>query len=434
MIVPQADDDIEMLTNSDLVLHIGRDKFDVGDSVARRSCEGDGRIDRIVEVERGAWAECAVETHVARFLVTIFDTEQQLVIQRTGFDIPDEVGLPDQVFTLGRVRIGIERYRVRSGHRTIGVHIDVEFVIIAIEQGAGEFEVVGQLAIEAQLCDMRLQRGAVYARNAEEQPVITAHRCVGLARRSGDGGHAAVGHAIIICIFVREAELPILAEVNGKIRVPGIAFAINKAAVAFHFLIGCVDPYGRLVAQRGVEIGRKVPAAKAGDAGAGRAKAFVGHRGFLHAVNDAAAAAAAEDQRIGAFEDLDTLHIIKPAIILHVVAHAIEEEVCGGVLPAQRDLVTIALPLPHGGAGHIAQHFAEAVLRLIVKLFAGDDMDSLRNVKNRSVGLGGGDDILCHIATARTRHDDRAAFLALITRQLDIFTGIYRRCQHGSQA
>ena len=434
MIVPQADDDIEMLTNSDLVLHIGREEFDVGDSVARRRREGDGRIDRIVEVERGAWAECAVETHVARFLVTIFDAEQQLVIQRTGFDIPDEVGLPDQVFTLGRVRIGIERYRVRSGHRTIGVHIDVEFVIIAIEQGAGEFEVVGQLAIEAQLCDMRLQRGAVYARNAEEQPVITVHRCVGLARRSGDGRHAAIGHAIIICIFVREAELPILAEVNGKIRVPGIAFAINKAAVAFHFLIGCVDPYGCLVAQRGVEIGRKVPAAKAGDAGAGRAKAFVGHRGFLHAVDDAAAAAAAEDQRIGAFEDLDTLHIIKPAIILHVVAHAIEEEVCGGVLPAQRDLVTIALALPHGGAGHIAQHFAKAVLRLIVKLFAGDDMDSLRNVKNRSVGLGGGDDILCHIATARTRHDDRAAFLALITRQLDIFTGIYRRCQHGSQA
>ncbi len=65
------------------------------------------------------------------------------------------------------------------------------------------------------------------------------------------------------------------------------------------------------------------------------------------AIDDAAAAAAAENHRIGALEHLDPVDVVEVAEILDVVADAVDEEVGGGVVAAQGELVAVAL----AGAG-----------------------------------------------------------------------------------
>ena len=137
---------------------------------------------------------------------------------------------------------------------------------------------------------------------------------------------------------------------------------------------------------------------------AGEQAAFVGR--LLHPVDDAAAAAAAEDQRVGALQDLDPLDVVEAAVVLHVVAHAIEEEVGGGVLAAQGDLVAIALALADGDAGDVAQHVGDRVAGLVFQLLVRDHLDRLRHVDQRRVGLGRGDRLAGVIALGMADHED----------------------------
>ena len=63
------------------------------------------------------------------------------------------------------------------------------------------------------------------------------------------------------------------------------------------------------------------------------------------AVDDPAAAAAAEDHRVGALEHLDPVDIVEVAEILNVVAHAVDEEV-GGAAELPRSTIWSRLPSP----------------------------------------------------------------------------------------
>jgi hypothetical protein len=60
---------------------------------------------------------------------------------------------------------------------------------------------------------------------------------------------------------------------------------------------------------------------------------------------------------LGPAQHLDPLQIVERAVILDVVAQPVDEEVGGGVIAAQRDLVAMPLALADRDAGQIAQHF-----------------------------------------------------------------------------
>ena len=81
---------------------------------------------------------------------------------------------------------------------------------------------------------------------------------------------------------------------------------------------------------------------------------------------DAAAAAAAEDHRVGALQRLHAFEVVEIAIILDVVAHAVDEEVGGRAVAADDDLVAVVLALVSGDAGHVAHDVADAHHHLVL--------------------------------------------------------------------
>ena len=117
-----------------------------------------------------------------------------------------------------------------------------------------------------------------------------------------------------------------------------------------------------------------------------------------HAVHDAARPAAAEDHRVRALQDLDAVEVVQVAVILDVVAHAVEEEVAGRAVAAQDDRVAVALALRHARARHVARDVREALHRLVLDQVARDHGDRLRNVDERRVRLGGGAAALGEVA------------------------------------
>ena len=66
-----------------------------------------------------------------------------------------------------------------------------------------------------------------------------------------------------------------------------------------------------------------------------------------HAVDDAAAAAAAEDHRVRSLQRFDAIEVVQVAVVLHVVAHAVDEEVGRRTVAADDHLVAVVLALVH---------------------------------------------------------------------------------------
>ena len=64
------------------------------------------------------------------------------------------------------------------------------------------------------------------------------------------------------------------------------------------------------------------------------------------AVDDAAAAATSEDQGVRPLQDLEALDIVEVAVVLGVVADAVDEEVGRGVLAADDTVSRLPSPWP----------------------------------------------------------------------------------------
>ena len=77
---------------------------------------------------------------------------------------------------------------------------------------------------------------------------------------------------------------------------------------------------------------------------------------------------ATEDQGVGALQDLDALDIVKIAVVLDVVAHPVEEEVGGGLLPANEHLVAVAFAGFHADTGDKAQGIVQRGDALVFQL------------------------------------------------------------------
>ena len=106
------------------------------------------------------------------------------------------------------------------------------------------------------------------------------------------------------------------------------------------------------------------------------------------AVDDATAAAAAEDHGERPLQHLDGLGVVEIAEGLDVVAHAVDKEVPRGLLAAEAELVPVALALLDGNARDIAQGLAEQVGSLVLRQLLGDDGHRAGDVHDEGVGLG----------------------------------------------
>ena len=170
----------------------------------------------------------------------------------------------------------------------------------------------------------------------------------------------------------------------------------DVVAVAVGVLEECGDTVGQRGRDGGTEVeGSAILARRAKGESELTSGGAVGL--FANAVDEAAGATAAEDQRVGAFQNFDTVDGIEVAEIGDIVADTIDEEVGSGGIAAQDGRIAVALTLGDPGAGHVARDVADAVHGLIVDEFAGDDADGLGDIDEGGVGLGGRDAALAGV-------------------------------------
>ena len=110
-------------------------------------------------------------------------------------------------------------------------------------------------------------------------------------------------------------------------------------------------------------------AVRRGSVGRSGERAIVAEaRLFENAIDDPAAAAAAEDHRVRPFQDLDPVDVVEVAEVLDVVSNGIDEEIGGARIAAQDEGVAIALAGIVGCAGHEQEHVADRAQLLVLDL------------------------------------------------------------------
>lgn len=197
----------------------------------------------------------------------------------------------------------------------------------------------------------------------------------------------AVYAAVIITIFVGQQYPAIVAKLGPEGRVYGEAPTIEKITMVVELFIKPIDAKGCRFADAQIQVAAEIISTKAVNAGGSFAKLTIGNRRFGHTVNDAAATAATKDHRIGALMDLDPLDIIKRPEILNVITYAVDEEIGGGILAPDGDLVAISFTLANRCTRRVAKNIANILKRLIVKLLSGYNRDTLRCINQRCVGF-----------------------------------------------
>ena len=248
-----------------------------------------------------------------------------------------------------------------------------------------------------------------------------------LQRPTSKSGHAAIGGAAVVQIFVGEVDARIGADLDSDRRVYAVALQLDVAAEALAILIDAVDAHPHRIAERLVDIAGEAIAALAV---AGDRELAIGlEAGALgDAVDDAAAAAAAEDHRIGPAQHLDPVGIVEVAEILGVVADAVDEEVGGRVVAAQRDLVAVALAGAGHRAGDIGQDVGDRAERLVLDLRLGHDRERLRDVLDVGVGLGRSPGLLDAILEALAGDHD------LVGHRIIGWAALRSECRRGEGA
>ena len=123
------------------------------------------------------------------------------------------------------------------------------------------------------------------------------------------------------------------ARRDGQGGVEPVALQLDRVAEAVGVLVHAVQAEGDLVVQRLVEVAREalvaVGAALQGDLAQGLEAGLLGHP-----VHDPAAASAPEHHGVRALQGFDAIEVVEVAVVLHVVAHAVQEEVGGGAVAA----------------------------------------------------------------------------------------------------
>ncbi len=308
---------------------------------------------------------------------------------RTGRRAERQVGLVEDV--LAQLLVVVCGERDQPGERVdraAGIDVLVELVVVGVHRAVADAHVVVECMVDRDRALVHRRGGRALVRVAEERRCIGAERPVhrGLRRERRD---AAIGDAVVIVVLVGDPQHRRLAEREGERGVHALALQLEPVAVALGVLVHARDARGESFADRIADVeGRAlaVPGAALQRQLAHRLPVRLAR----HAVHDPARAAATEDHRVRALQDLDPVEVVQVTVILDVVAHAVEEEIAGRAVAAQDDRVAVALALRHARAGHVARHVGQALHRLVLDQVARDDGDRLRNVDECRVGLRGG--------------------------------------------
>src|SRR6185369_6358171 len=127
-------------------------------------------------------------------------------------------------------------------------------------------------------------------------------------------------------MFVAERDLRLLVGCDSQCRIDAIAFESHEVAEAAEVFVDPVYAECGLAVQWLVEIHRDAFVVE----GAALESYFTKrreHRFLGNSVYNAAAAATSKDHRVRPPEDLYPLEVVQVAIILHIVANPIQEEV-----------------------------------------------------------------------------------------------------------
>ena len=340
---------------------------------------------RLVEGDRAIGIEEAGrQALVAAGLAADFEAEEPGLVDPGKAAVPHEVGLADQISAIVAAVVGAEIDRAGRADRAAGEDVRVEFVIIRDLRAVAQQQVVAELLFDPQAGDLDVGIGDAVGGIAEEGAVIAFERAAACRR------NAAIGGAAVVEIFVGEVDAGVLSRLPAERRVDAVALQLGEIAEAVAMLPHAVHAQAERARQGHIVVG--------GEAGAAFAVvaedelAVVLEAGALgDAVDDPAAAAAAEDHRVGAFEYLDPVEIVEVAEILGVVAQAVDEEIGGGVVAAQGQLVAIGLAGAGRRAGNEHQEVGDRAQRLVLDLRFGHDRDRLGHVAQRGEGLSPAD-------------------------------------------
>src|SRR5215831_16309950 len=106
-------------------------------------------------------------------------------------------------------------------------------------------------------------------------------------------------------------------------------------------------------------------------------------------VDDSAPSSTAEHQRVRALQHLDSLQVIEIAVVLDVIANAIDEKAGGGVVTPNHNFIAIVLSLMGGDAGDVPDDVTNTEHRLILNLLVCDDRQCLRNITQEGLCFRG---------------------------------------------
>jgi len=212
---------------------------------------------------------------------------------------------------------------------------------------------------------------------------------VGGERFAVVGRHAAVGDSLIVEVFKTDAQHSALPEAEAGGRVEAFALELNVFAIASGILVNAGEAQCRVTGDGLVDIERGAILLPRSGEGGEFVKGSAARAGlFGRAIQNSAWSAAAEHHAGGALQDFEPVDVVEVAVVLDVVAHAIDKVVPGGAVPAQHDGIAVAFALGDADARQVAGSFADAGDGGVGEKILGEDGDGLRGVKNRSGGLG----------------------------------------------
>jgi hypothetical protein len=220
-----------------------------------------------------------------------------------------------------------------------------------------DLEPRAELTAQRCCCDVRTQIGLTRSRVAEER------RDVRLERTAGERRNPAIDRAVVGEILVAQRQLrPLRAGRYRHRRIETGPTQLDSLPENARALEDTVEP--RRDSRRDA-----LPEVERRSLGVERStfQHDLVHRRplrlFRHAIQHAAAAAAPEDHRVRPLQRLDTLDVVEVAEVLHVVPNAIDEEVRGRAVAADRRLVAVSLSLTHRDAGNQPHDVSHALHR-----------------------------------------------------------------------